>query len=339
MPTYGLEHMENPHGNAARAKDTLSGGLLGSVAGAGAERLIRGSGKTRGVGAALGGLAGAAAGALNASAKNEKARVEAHNRELAHRIRKRSDERTSDRHMVRHTMLRHALNRAEKSDPEYSAHLDKVRERINSGSRKVLEAEKRAFFGEIREYLDSRNRKPLVGPTTYAADGINYEKMTPPKWKRLLKDTPAAVLGMGLGYGVGKTTTELGQRYLERYPTGRMAKATPLIAAGLGMAAGIAQDRARTELFNRRQDAQIEHDKHIGATSPQRFMDPVPKKGPNPVMIPRTGPPQYGTPKKGPNPHLLRAKLAAMQIGRVPKPKKDAPWRAADHEEWWGDLD
>jgi hypothetical protein len=42
----------------------------------------------------------------------------------------------------------------------------------------------------------------------YGQPPHEYEEMTVPKWKQTAKDLPAAILGGGLGYAIGKTTSE-----------------------------------------------------------------------------------------------------------------------------------
>lgn len=331
--------LKNTQSPAAYGRNIAAGGMLGSVLGAGAQRLAGGRGR---LGSLAGGVTGAAAGALHAKATDDEAKAQAFNREELHKVRKRNDERAADAHLVRHTMLRHALSDAQKSgDPEYSANLDKLRGRINRRSGEVLRGSEKVAalktprgravrqawhdtpmpslnspsqipgFDAWREQRRNQHDSTIVGPTTLAADGLEYEQATPAKWKRTMRDAAAAIGGTALGYAAGRGAVELAKNTLGDTRVGRFA---PMGTAVIGGLAGVFHDDLKARMFKSRQNAERQDQE-------RQFRQALRGKRP------------------GPN----AAKVAALMepVAKIPKSKKTAPWK--DNEDdlalFWEGMD
>jgi hypothetical protein len=92
--------------------------------------------------------------------------------------------------------------------------------------------------------------------TKTAMQGTEYPVMSSAKWKQTAKDLPIAVLGGGLGYGIGKTLAEIiGERIARTGERPGWLKALPAGIAVGGAVGAYASSRAREALANRREKA------------------------------------------------------------------------------------
>jgi hypothetical protein len=85
------------------------------------------------------------------------------------------------------------------------------------------------------------------------------EALDAPAWRQTLKDFPVAVLATGIGYGLGKTVTDIAK---SRIATGsavpKWLQYTPQTVAVLSAVSSVAAARARGVLRDRREAARRE---------------------------------------------------------------------------------
>lgn len=83
------------------------------------------------------------------------------------------------------------------------------------------------------------------------------EPMSPEKWKQTLKDVPIAMLASGVGYGIGRTLSEvIGKSVAEGGTKPGWLKAVPYAATAIGGLGTYAGLRARHILKARREAAE-----------------------------------------------------------------------------------
>jgi len=82
------------------------------------------------------------------------------------------------------------------------------------------------------------------------------EGMTPAKWKQTLKDVPLSIVAGGLGYGIGRTLTELiGEHIAATGNKPAWLKAVPAGVAFLSTATAMTGSHLREGLKRRREEA------------------------------------------------------------------------------------
>ena len=82
------------------------------------------------------------------------------------------------------------------------------------------------------------------------------ERMTRAKWRQAAKDVPVAILAGGLGYGIGRTLTELiGKHVVASGGTPPWLKAMPAGLAIAGAAGGYFSAKSRASMKERREAA------------------------------------------------------------------------------------
>ena len=101
------------------------------------------------------------------------------------------------------------------------------------------------------------------------------ERMDRDRWKQTAKDLPIAILGAGLGYGVGKT---VGQ-HLKQNPS-RLTKALPAALAIGGAAATFGTQKLRRHMRERRDEASRRGQAKRAGVEPAPQSRRIPRKKP-----------------------------------------------------------
>lgn len=99
----------------------------------------------------------------------------------------------------------------------------------------------------------ARKKESMIHPSQQ----VPSETMSSAKWKQTLKDVPLSILAGGLGYGIGRTLTEvIGESIAKGGTRPGWAKALPVAAGALSMAGALAARRAQEGLKKRREEAE-----------------------------------------------------------------------------------